>query len=257
MSTYTDREHEKALKETLYWMSKEPITKEEKYYYGEYQYNLKDYIEAVVWYKKSAEEFYIPAMYKLAYCMRNNLGIYSDYEIENELFKKVINEDKKHVQTESIYRLGMCYNYGYGVESDHKKAVSYFRKIENESAAAMYELGLIYRDGKVGYAVNKEKARQYLRKAYDGFYEDAIFALFYMFEGEFSHFPYIREIKEAYSFKLGQLMRVAELNPCREYILRLADFYYRGYPGDTGEKLERFRSKAQKYYKKVGISNVK
>lgn len=257
LSIYTDREHEKALEETLYWLDKEPVTKEEKYAYGEYQYNLKDYRKAVVWYKKSAEESYSPAMYKLAYCMRHNLGICSDNKVENQLFKQAIAKDEKQQNIEAKYRLGMCYTYGYGTEINEEKGASYFQQIENENAKALYEIALMYKDGKGEYSVDKEKAEQYLRKAYDGFCEDAIFTLFYMFHGEFSDFPYIREIKEAYSFKLGRLMRVAELKPCREHLNRLADFYQQGYPGDTGEKLESFQRKAQKYYKKAGESDVK
>jgi TPR repeat protein len=249
LSIYTDREHEKGLEETLYWLEKEPVTREEKYAYGEYQYSLKDYREAVVWYKKSAEESYTPAMYKLAYCMRHNLGICSDYEVEIELFKQVIVQDEKQKNAEAKYRLGMCHTYGYGTKADERKGASYFQQIEDENADALYEIGLIYKEGKGGYQVDKKKAEQYLERAYDGFCENAIFTLFDMFEGDFEHFLYIREIKEAYSFKIGRLMRVAELKPCSEYLTRLADFYNQGYPGDTGEKLERFRRKAEKYYK--------
>lgn len=256
LSLYTDREHERALSETVYWIEKSPVTKEEKYDYGEYQFRLKDYKEAVKWYKESAEQLYIPAMYKLAYCMRYNLGISSDNNEETMLFRQVITHDKEAEDSEAKYRLGMCYAYGYGTEIDEKKGISYFNEAKDENIDSLYEIGMSYKEGKAGYDIDKKKAEKYFRKAYDGFCENAIFEIFDMYDAEFSEFPYIREIKEAYSFKLGRLIRVAELKTCKEYLNRLAAFYEKGYPGDTGEKLERFYRIAQKYYKKARDINV-
>lgn len=250
LSLYTDREHERALSETLYWRNKKPLTKEEEYEYGEYEFRLKDYKEAVKWYEKAAEKSYIPAMYKLAYCMKNNLGTFSNIHKEEALFKEVILRDLEVESVEGNYRLGMCYTYGYGIEADEKRGALYFSKAEN-FIDAIYEIGVIYKEGKGGYSVDKKKAEDYFCMAYDGFYEDAIFKIFEMYTGEFEKFPYIREIKEAYSFKLGRLIRASELKPSKEYLKRLADFYKKGHPGDTGEKLEKFQRIAEKYYRKV------
>lgn len=256
LSLYTDREHERALSETLYWTEKSPITKEEKYDYGEYQFRLKDYKEAVKWYKEAAEQLYVPAMYKMAYCMRFNLGTSSNYKEETALFGQVIIHDKESEDSEAKYRLGMCYTYGYGTKMNEKKGISYFDQAKEKNIDALYEIGMSYKKGKAGYEIDKKKAEEYFRKAYGGFCENAIFEIFDMYERKFSEFPYIREIKEAYSFKLGRLIRVAELRPCKEYLNRLAAFYEKGYPGDEGEKLEKFHRIAQKYYKKAREINV-
>lgn len=256
LSLYTDREHERALSETLYWIGKTPITKEEQYAYGEYQFRLKDYKEAVKWYKESADKEYIPAMYKLAYCMEYNFGIKSDKAKEDILFKKVIVNDRELESIDEKYRVGMCYMYGYGVEADERKGMSYFIEAGNSKIDALYEIGIVYKEGKAGCEINKKKAEEYFYRAYDGFYEDAIFKIFEMYEGKFEEFPYIREIKEAYSFKLGRLMRVAELKPCKEYLNRLASFYKIGYPGDTAEGLEKFYRIAEKYYRKARDMDV-
>lgn len=255
MSIYTDREHERALSETLYWIKNTPMTKKEKYDYGEYHYDLKDYKEAVKWYKESSQQLYIPAMYKLGYCMRNNLGIASAYNKENSLFQQVMIHDKEVEDSKAKYRLGMCYTYGYGVEIDEKTGLSYFLQGDADENA-LYEIGKFYKEGKAGYDIDKKKAEKYFLKAYEGFCEEAIFEIFDMYTGEFKDFQYIREIKEGYSFKLGRLIRVAELNPSKEYFNRLGDFYNKGYPGDKGEKLENFKNKAKKYYKKAGDTNV-
>jgi len=251
MSTYTDIEHETVLRKTLYWQTKQPSTTEEYFEYAQYQYALKDYKEAVIWYKKAAIEQYIPALYQLAYCLHHQLGIASDDETETSLFKKVIAHDEIANDAEASYRLGMMYTYGYGTEIDEKKGLFYFNQAKEESCQSLYEIGLFYKIGKNGMAVDKAKAEQYFRTAYDQHCEQAIFALFDLFEGNFEEFTYIREIKEAYSFTLGQLMRVAELKPCKEYLLRLADFYGQGYPGDTDENLKKFDRLAKKYRQKA------
>jgi FOG: TPR repeat, SEL1 subfamily len=256
MSGYTDYEHERALAETLYWAAKQPATCEEQYEYGEYHYRLKDYREAVVWYKMAAQAFYIPAVYKLAYCRRYNLGTGSDAGEEAALFRLVLKHDEQENNAPAWYRLGMCLTYGFGTPADERAAVSYFNQAITENSEALYELGLYYRDGKGDRPVDPARAAAYFRAAYDGFCEEAIFALFAMHTGDFAAFPYRREIREAYSFKLGRLLRVAELNPCAEYLNRLAAFYRRGYPGDSGEKLAKFQRLAEFYYKKAGESHV-
>jgi hypothetical protein len=264
VSIYTDREHEKALSQTLYWMERQPFTDEECYAYGEYQYSLKDYREAVIWYRRAIEKHWAPAAaYKLAYCMKHSLGTEQNNQLADLLFKQVIVDAENEAAVDSIsftaqgkYRLGMCYTYGYGTAADPPKGIAYFSRVQEMIPDALYEIGLAYKEGKGGYPFDPPKAAACFRKAYDNFCEDAIFALFEMFDGSFEDFPYIREIKEAYSFKLGRLMRVAELKPCQEYWIRLADFYQQGYPGDGEAGLEKFNKLARKYYMKAGIYNV-
>ncbi|MBP2650554.1 MAG: hypothetical protein H6Q74_1379 [Firmicutes bacterium] len=251
MSTYTDIEHEKALSETLYWENKQLTDKKAFFAYAQYQYALKDYIEAVAWYKKAADEQYIPAIYQLAYCMRYSLGISSDCKIEERLFQTVLAHDDGGYETAVKYRLGMSYTYGFGTQIDEVKGLAYFNQAKEEQPQAIYELGLYYKSGKGGVKADKKTAETYFREAYDRHCEQAIFELFAMFEGNFEDFAYVREIKEAYSFKLGQLMRVAELRPCKEYFTRLADLYQQGYPGDTNENLGKFARLAQKYLQKA------
>lgn len=257
MSSFTDHEHEWALRDTLYWLQVTPATREAEFEYGQYQYRLKDYREAVAWYRRAVEKSFIPAMYKLAYCLRHQLGCRSCDKEAIRLFQQVVEcDEQKSDEPEACYRLGMCYTYGYGVGPDETKGMHYFSRIKETNADAWYEIGLGFLTGKGEYAQDRQKAEQCFRQAYDGFCEEAVFTLFTMFTGPFDAFPYIREIKEAYSFKLGRLLRVAELKPCEEYWTRLADFYQQGYPGDTGEKLDKFHRLARKYYRKAGESRV-
>jgi len=251
MSEYTDREHKRVLLETLYWQAHEPTTIKEQYAYGAYQYRLYDYKEAVKWFSLAAKENSIPAIYKLAYCAQYGLGMGRDEKQAENLFFKIFEVPSNLEDLEQSYRIGMCFAYGYGVAVDSRQAMRYFRQAGN-FPEALYQIGLMHRDGRAGAKLEKQAA-EYFREAYDGFCEEAIFALFSLFEGDFAAFPYIREIKEAYSFKLGRLLRAAELNPCREYLMRLGDFYRQGYPGDGPEGINKFQRLAEKYYKAAEI----
>lgn len=257
MSAYTDFEHERALKETLYWEKHPPVIAEEQYKYGEYQYRLKDFQKALEFYQIAAKQGFVPAMYRIGECFWHGLGCEGNKRTAQSWFAQSLVLEKEDSSPEAVYRTAMCYTYGYAAAKDEEKALRLFKKAGDSLAAALYEIGLFYRDGKGSVQVDVQQASAYLRRAYDGRYEEAIFALFALFEGPFEQFPYQREIKEAYSFCLGRLMRVAELNPCPEYLVRLGDFYRRGYPGDTGEKLQKFEKLAQKYYKKAGVDYVK
>lgn len=257
MSAYTDFEHERALKETLYWENHPPVTAEEQYEYGEYQYRLKDFQKALEFYQTAAEEKYAPAMYRLGECYQYGLGCAVNERTAQAWFTKSLACGEDVSAPEAAYRTAMCYAYGYGVAKDEEKAWRLFKTAGDSCAASLFEMALYFRDGKGGLKIDAQQAWAYFRRAYDGRYEEAIFALFAMFEGPFEEFPYQREIKEAYSFQLGRLMRVAELNPCPEYLVRLGAFYGRGYPGDSGEKLQKFKKLALKYFKKAGVEYVK
>lgn len=247
MSTYTDRQHEYALNETLYWEKEIPDTPLKAFAYGQYQFSLKDYQEAVTWFQKAAEQNHIPAQFQLAYCLHYQLGILPDNETENQLFANVLIHDHTSLTSEARYRLGMSYTYGFGTPIDEIKGFSYFMQSKEAIPHSLYELGLYYRWGKGSMTPDRNIAAKYFRAAYEQFCEQAIFELFMMFSGPFAEFTFARDIKEAYSFKLGQLLRVAELKPCKEYFHRLADFYEQGYPGDTKENILKFKKLAQTY----------
>lgn len=252
MSTYTDQEHDIALRDTLYWQGRTIDTTEKMYGYAEYLYRLKDYETAAVWYEKAAIDGFFPAMYKLALGWRRGLiETKNEAQVQKYFVNALAYFRQKPDSPENCYTIGICLRYGYGVFPEERKAFEYFNCAEDNCASALYEVGLYYRDGIAGVQQDKEKAKLCFRRAYDGHYEDAIFALFLMHKGPFEEFPYIREIKEAYSFKLGQLMRIAEVKPSYGSLKRLAAFYRQGFPGDAGAAFENFQKKADSYEKKA------
>ena len=88
-----------------------------------------------------------------------------------------------------------------------------------------------------------------MRKSYDAHYEEAIFKDFEIFPGSFGEYDYQREIKEAYSFKIGQYIRIVEVRGTQESIETVIEMYLHGFPGDTGAKKEEYSRKADKYIK--------
>ncbi len=253
MSTFTDVEHTFAKKATQDWRDRTPGTPEEAYAYADFQYRLKDFCLAAQWYGRAAAEGYVPAQYMLGLCIATRRGIRGRQSEATTLFKHAVAYYKEHLEDpEACYRLGILYLYGYGVEQDAARAREWFQKgAEAGHAGALYELGKFYRDGKAGCPLDKQEARAYFRKAYDGHWEQAIFADFALFDGPFEAYEYKREIKEAYSFRLGQLMRVAEARPDRETLKAIIALYRHGYPGDTGERKQAFIRKGDKFVKRL------
>jgi tetratricopeptide (TPR) repeat protein len=240
ISRFTDNAHEKAIQRTLYWQHRIPSTREETYGYATYLYELKDYREAVRWYEKAAAEGHVPAMYMLAYCMRNGYGRCSDREEEHSLFGRAMAGDIHSMDARAQYRLGMCYTYGYGVIKDERKGTAFFQQAQHLNGYALHQMGLAYRDGREDLPVNRQQAEVLLRKAYDLYCEEAIFDLFDLYSGHRETFPYQQELKEAWSFRLGQLIRVTELTPCDEYRKRLSEFYLKGFPGDSADNNQKW-----------------
>ena len=70
-------------------------------------------------------------------------------------------------------------------------------------------------------------------------------------QGDIASYPYEKENKEAYSFKLGKLMGIVHLARSKDANKRVALMYENGYPGDDEEETKRFREKAIPYRKAV------
>ncbi len=251
MSRYTDQEHEEILETTLYWKSVIIETLKQEYEYGRYLERIKEYNEAVFWYACASGKGYIPASYAYLVCVMKELGVVGHQEDAQKLFPEVFTyyEEKKETP-EDYYRLGMLYKSGWGTKQDIKKAFYNFTIASKQNfGAASYEIALYFESGMGGCEKSYAVAREYLRKAYEEHYEEAIFKDFELFRGDFCDYEYQREIKEAYSFKLGQFIRVAELRQTKESIQNVIQMYQNGYPGDSGEKGQEFIRKADKYIK--------
>jgi TPR repeat protein len=264
MSVFTDAEHAYIVHETEKWQNATIEKLADYYRIGLFHYRLKDYYKACCYLKKAAEQAFVPALYSLGVCMSREEGCSRDERKEADLFRQAydyysgvyaLKDYSIEDEATCSYRLGMCYSYNYGTEGDNRLARKLFESTADRFGASAFELGYSYEKGRLGLIADDKKAMDYYRKAYDLQYEDAIFSHFTLFHGEFEKYPYQREIKEAYSFRIGQLMRLSVVSPCRDSYNRLAQLYENGYPGDRGENDKRFKKKAEMFRKKAELLN--
>ncbi len=95
------------------------------------------------------------------------------------------------------------------------------------------------------------EGRLLLKKACDFHCEEAQFLDYRLFGADFGKYEYQDEIRQLYSFRIGQYGRVCDVNPSRKAYLRMIRMYEDGFPGDGPERRADFARKAQKYYKKI------
>ncbi len=98
--------------------------KEGNYYQGQLYENGKDYMEAIKWYRKSAEQGYDAAQKKLAAMYYNGTGVAQDFSQAAKLYNKVAQKR----DPESQYVLGMMYEHGEGVTQNRSEAINWYRR---------------------------------------------------------------------------------------------------------------------------------
>jgi TPR repeat protein len=101
----------------------------------------KDEAEAVVWYRKAAEQGDAAAQCNLGVMYGNGRGVEKDEVEAVEWYRKAAEQGYASAQN----NLGVMYEYGQGVEKDEAEAVVWYRKAaEQGNARAQYNLGWMY-----------------------------------------------------------------------------------------------------------------
>ena len=122
----------------------------------------EDDVEAVKWYRKSAEQGNADAQYNLGVCYKHGIGVPKDDAEAVKWYLKSAEQGDAKAQ----YNLGDCYHKGNGVPKDDVEAVKWYRKsAEQGNADAQYYLGVCY---EYGYGVPKDHAESlkwYLKPA--------------------------------------------------------------------------------------------
>jgi TPR repeat protein len=77
-------------------------------------YKEADYIKAVEWYRKAAEQGYAHAQYRLGYCYGKGMGVPKDLVKAVELIRKAADQEFDEAQ----YMLSHIYYHGIGVPRD-------------------------------------------------------------------------------------------------------------------------------------------
>ncbi len=130
-----------------------------------YEFSLRgvtnDFVEAVKWFRKAADQNYAPAQYELGICYAAGQGVKKDDAKAAECYLKAANQNLAVAQ----YNLGVYYRDGQGVAKDEEEAVIWFRKAADQNLAiAQYNLGVCYDSGQ-GVAKDYLKAVKWYRKA--------------------------------------------------------------------------------------------
>ena len=103
------------------------------------------------------------AQYNLGQMYSHGNGVLKDYKQAVAWFKKAANQGLADAQ----YNLGVMYENGYGVLKDYKQAVTWYKKAANQGdATAQFNLGMMFYNGK-GVLKDKSKAKLWIKKAYE------------------------------------------------------------------------------------------
>ena len=122
---------------------------------------VKDEAEAVKWYRKAAEQNCPDAQYNLGVCCKKGRGVAKDVVEAVKWYRKAAEQNYAEAQK----GLGVCYHDGEGVAKDYVEAVKWFRKAaEQNYAEAQYNLGLCYLNGE-GVVKDEAEAIKWYRRA--------------------------------------------------------------------------------------------
>ena len=103
-----------------------------------------NYVEAVKWYRKAAEQNHPQALYELGVCYTKGAGVARDAVEAVKWYRKAAGQNYAEAQ----YNLGVCYDEGAGVVKDELEAVKWYRKAAGQNLAeAQHNLGVCYDNG--------------------------------------------------------------------------------------------------------------
>lgn len=112
---------------------------------GDKAYFDENYVEAVIWYVKAAEQGHAEAQYSLGVCYYSGQGVAKDYKQAVYWYGKAAEQGHMLAQN----NLGVRYDSGQGVEKDYTQAVFWYRKAAKQGyMAAQYNLGICYEYGR-------------------------------------------------------------------------------------------------------------
>jgi TPR repeat protein len=104
-----------------------------------------DHVEAARYYALAAKQGLVVAIYNLALCYSNGIGVEKDDTQAVRYFR----EAAEHGDACAQGRLGACYQLGTGVAPDVDEAAAWYeRAAENGDATSMYDFGLCCLNGR-------------------------------------------------------------------------------------------------------------
>jgi TPR repeat protein len=133
-------------------------------------YREKNYVAAVEWTHKAADQGLAAAQYTLGVMYGSGWGVEKNYSLSVKWHRKAAEQGLAVSQS----WLGISYGRGEGVERSHTFAVDWYRKAAVQGhSKAQYTLGRIYERGVLGVAKSNSLAVEWYRKAAIQGYDDA------------------------------------------------------------------------------------
>ncbi len=207
-------------------------------------------------------------------CYRNAWKYYSTETRENPLLP----------QGESLFRRGFLLRYGLGTEANPEHAYHLFSDVTEFHASLTphdFDICCDYSDAStsdggtqvsspidvcrlpVGAALfeiamyhSGDDQRSLLKRAYDFHFEEALFYDYQHCGKAYADYEYQDDIRELFSFRIGQYTRIHDVNPSAKALDRLACMYENGYPGDNEERRKAFAMKAVPLRKKIEVLKI-
>ena len=127
-------------------------------------YSKKNYKEAIVWYRKAADQGNIAGEYNLGILYEKGLGLKTDLSQAIHWYQKAANQNDKdavtHLTNAQIKLAGQLYQ-----AKNYKEAVSLYRRLaEQGNSVGQYNLGILYEKG-LGVSRDIDQAKAWFQKA--------------------------------------------------------------------------------------------
>jgi TPR repeat protein len=121
----------------------------------------QDFTEAVMWYSKAAEQGIVDAQYRAAVMYEGGIGVAHNMNAAAHWYEKAAEQGIVDAQ----YKIARCYESGNGVSSNYGAAAEWYLKAANQGhAQAQNSIGYCYENGK-GVAKNLTTAFEWYSKA--------------------------------------------------------------------------------------------
>lgn len=166
-------ETKKDFNEALFWFKKsaEHENLDGVYMIGVINTALKNYAEAITWYKNASDKGHILATRNLAEVYRKGQGVVKDNTEALVLYQKASEKDDDGRIAYAIAEIH--YSGENGVSTNYSEAINWYRKsAEKDYELAMYMLGSIYYD-ELSKEISDDEAIKWLNKAIAKGNEDA------------------------------------------------------------------------------------
>ncbi|MCO6185909.1 caspase family protein [Rhizobium sp. L1K21] len=134
--------------------------------------------EALVHYRKAADQGYAVAQSDIGFYYENGLAVPKDYDESYRWYRMAADQGYATAQ----YNVGVCYGEGRGVQKDDKEALRWWREAAGQGMAlAMNSIGIAYQNGE-GVKKDNVEAMWWFRKAVDGGHIGALYSVARLYE---------------------------------------------------------------------------